>query len=242
MKAIVLTCDRYRAVTDHMISRYAKLWPDHPFRFRVPHQELGPTGAAGTVDYRKSPPGIKATVLALVEDLDGDEMVYWCIDDKYPVKLDVPRVEGMLRWLAGESAAMVSGLLFCRCRNMLDSRFLTGQAIVDDAKNVYLERTGYAQIWLHQFLRVSVLRHLFESFPDAIPAAKAMDRLKNRVRKPPSHRIFVARENAAVFGESTSQGVLTQNCHRSILENGLALPDWCSSTTNKEVLMGELDG
>jgi hypothetical protein len=241
MKAIVLTCDRFRAVTDHMIGRYAKLWPDHPFRFRVPYQELGPTAAAETVDYKKSPLRIKATVLALLEDLDGEEMVYWCIDDKYPIKLDVPRIGGMLRWLAGESASTVSGILFCRCRKMLDSRFLTEQTVVDDAKNVYLERKGYAQIWLHQFLRVKVLRHLFESFPDSIPAARAMDELKTRLKKPPSHRVFVSRENAAVFGESTSHGVLTQNCHRSILENGLALPDWCSSTTNEEIVMGELD-
>src|SRR5437016_2587497 len=45
MKAIVLTCDRYRAVTEHMILQYEKLWPDHPFVFRVPYQKL--QGAPG---------------------------------------------------------------------------------------------------------------------------------------------------------------------------------------------------
>jgi hypothetical protein len=33
MKAIVLTCDRYRALTEHMIRKYEELWPDHPFVF-----------------------------------------------------------------------------------------------------------------------------------------------------------------------------------------------------------------
>ncbi len=241
MKAIVLTCDRFRAVTDHMIFKYAQLWPGHPFRFRVPYQELGPTIADETVEYRKSPSPIKATVLALLADLEDEELVYWCIDDKYPIKLDVQAIEGMLRWLAGENSSMISGLLFCRCRKMWDDRFLTGQTGVDAAERVYLERSGYAQIWLHQFLRVKVLRHLFESFPDFISAARAMDELKKKVKKPLSHRIFVSRKNAAVFGESTSRGVLTRNCHRSILENALALPSWCSTATDEEIIMGSLD-
>src|SRR5438046_9676836 len=40
MKAIVLTCDRFRAITEHMIRQYETLWPDHPFVFRVPYQNL----------------------------------------------------------------------------------------------------------------------------------------------------------------------------------------------------------
>ena len=241
MKAIVLSCDRFRAVTDHMIFKYAQLWPDHPFCFRVPYQELGPTLASG-VEYKKSPGGIKATVLTLLDDLEDEEMVYWCIDDKYPIKLDVQRIGALLRWLSLEEASKVSGILFCRCRKMWDSRFLTDKTIVDGAGNVYLERKGYAQIWLHQFVRVKVLRYLFESFPDFIPAARAMDELKRRVTKPASHRVFVSSQNAAIFGESTSYGVLTRNCHRSILENGLALPTWGSTTTNEEIFMGRLDG
>lgn len=242
MKAIVLSCDRFRTVTDHMIFKYAQLWPDHPFRFRVPYQAFGPTTSTSTVEYKRVPVGIKATVLALLDDLDDEELVYWCIDDKYPIKLDVGRIGAMLRWLSEDGASTVSGILFCRCRKMWDSRFLTGLEIVDDVENIYLERKGYEQIWLHQFVRVKVLRYLFECLPDFIPAARAMDELKKRVRKPPSHRLFVSRQNAAVFGESTSHGILTQNCHRSILDNGMALPPWGSTTTNEEIVIGRLDG
>ena len=225
-----------------MIFKYAQLWPDHPFRFRVPYQELAPTIADDRVEYRKCPAPIKATVLALLADLDDEELIYWCIDDKYPIRLDVPRIEGMLRWLSDEDPSIIGGILFCRCRNMWDSRFLTGRTIVDGNANVYLERTGYAQIWLHQFLRVKVLRHLFESFPDSIPVARAMDQLKKKVTKPSSHRVFVSSRNAMVLGESTSHGVLTQNCYSSILENALVLPSWCSTTTNEEIVMGSLEG
>ncbi len=240
MKAIVLSCDRYRAMTDHMIFKYAQLWPDHPFHFRVPFQDLAPTMAPETVEYRKCPSAIKTTALALLEDLDDEEWVFWCIDDKYPIKINVPRVEGMMRWLVSEEASGISGLLFCRCRRLWLKRSLTGESVIDGADNVYLGRKDYAQIWIHQFLRVKVLRHLFESFTDVITSARVMDELKERVEKPASHRIFVTRENHAVFGESTIGGALTLNCHASFVENGLTLPSWGLETAGRAVVMGRL--
>ena len=241
MKAIVLTCDKYRTLTDHMIFKYAQLWPNHPFHFRVPYQELAPTMATDKVEFRKSPSQIKPTVLALLNDLDDEEMIYWCIDDKYPVQLDVPKIEKLYQWLVTDEASKVSGILFCRCRQMLDNDYLSDQTIVDNVGNVYLERKGYEQIWIHQFIRVKVLRYLFELFPDVIPFAKSMDGLKKQVAKPPSHLIFVSSLNLAVFGESTSRGIVTRNCYKSITENKLALPPWCSKTTSGEIVMGVLN-
>ncbi|HEV8618851.1 MAG TPA: hypothetical protein VGQ70_05090, partial [Candidatus Udaeobacter sp.] len=60
IKAIVLTCDRYRAITKHLIVQYERLWPDHPFVFHVPYQELG--GVEGErIKYFTSPSDIKGT-------------------------------------------------------------------------------------------------------------------------------------------------------------------------------------
>ena len=98
MKAIVLTYDKYRRLTDHMILRYRQLWPDNPFTFRIPFQQLPDTDSAG-LEYIPSPPAIKATVLTLLQDLDDREWIYWCIDDKYPVHIDVPAMQSVLDWI-----------------------------------------------------------------------------------------------------------------------------------------------
>jgi hypothetical protein len=241
VKAIVMTCDKYRALTDHMIFKYEQLWPNHPFHFRVPYQKFGSNLATDKVEYKKTPLAIKATVLSLLEDLDDEELIYWCIDDKYPIKLDVSGIERAYQWLSEEDPPEVDGILFCRHGSLWNPKCLTGQKIVDNSKNVYLERKGYKQIWIHQFLRVKILRYLFQSLPDEISFAKDMDRLRKQVEKPQSHRIFVSRQNLAVFGESTSRGLVTQNCYRSIIENDLALPAWCSETTDSEIVMGALD-
>lgn len=233
-----MTFDRNRVLTDHMIFTYAKLWPAHPFQFRVPYQELGASSASGRVEYRRAPSGIKETVLTLLEDLPDDELIYWCIDDKYPIRLDVPRIVRIHEWLSSERAAGVSGVLFCRCRHMWDDQYLTGETITDPDGHEYLERTSYAQIWVHQFVRAGVIRHLFQSFPDVIDSPRRMDKLKRSIAKPADHRLFVSRRNHAAFGESTVRGTLTLNCRRSLAANGLPAPSWATATTPREHLTG----
>jgi len=40
MRAIVLSCDRYAPMAAHMVRTYRRVWPDHPFVFRIPFQEI----------------------------------------------------------------------------------------------------------------------------------------------------------------------------------------------------------
>lgn len=240
IKAIVLTCDKYRAITDHMIFCYNKIWPNHPFCFQVPYQNLSPTLNMDTVQYVKSPSDIKGTVLTLLEGLDDEEIVYWCIDDKYPIKLDLQKIEAIHQWLFDRHEKQsISGLLFCRCRSMLKRKNLSGEKLTDDQGNVFLGRVDYKQIWIHQYLKVKVIRHLFNSFPDEIHVPKEMDHLKKQVEKPLSHRLFVTKENFAVFGESTSRGVLTKNCYKSMVKEKLSIPSWFLDSTDREIIMGD---
>ncbi|MBQ0798131.1 MAG: hypothetical protein KBT63_02520 [Porticoccaceae bacterium] len=238
IKAIVLTYDKYRSFTDHMILRYEKLWPDHPYLFQVPYQELSPTVHSNRVQYHQCPPDIKGTVLTLLDGLDDEEMIYWCIDDKYPIKLDTGKIEKIHKWLYAENKENISGLLFCRCRGMLKKANLTGNKLLNGQGDVYLERKNYRQIWMHQYLKVKVIRHLFESFPDKIPLAITMDAFKKQIEKPKSHQVFVTSNNLAVFGESTSRGVITKNCIKSMKLNNMSIPSWVLETTPHEIIMG----
>ena len=238
IKAIVLTFDKYRAFTDHMIMCYGKLWPSHPYVFQVPYQDLPPTQEASAVEYHQCPSDIKGTVLALLEPLGDEEWIYWCIDDKYPIEIDPKKVQEIHNWLFSKEAEGISGLLFCRCRGLVGKKNLTGNQLAGTNGDVYLERENYSQIWIHQYLKVKVLRHLFSSFPDEIATAKAMDYLIQEVKKPDSHRIYVTSNTMGVaFGESASRGVMTKNCYESFKENNLQIPSWVSETTPHELVM-----
>ncbi|HZS65360.1 MAG TPA: hypothetical protein VFA53_12825 [Xanthobacteraceae bacterium] len=239
MKAIVLTCDRYRAMTDHMILQYERLWPDHPFRFRIPFQDLGGENSDRR-EYVKSPAPIAATALALISDLDDEEWIYWCIDDKYPVQIVVDKAKSFLADL--DRAPDMSGLLFCRCRELLTyaERNVNPLPRLNSFRDAYLERKSWAQIWLHQFLRVKVIRHFFSHVPADLRAAKDLDEIKRGIPKPRELRLFVTEDNFAVFGESTSRGEITQNCYDSIRQTNIALPPWFARSNGEVLLMGKL--
>jgi hypothetical protein len=239
IKAIVLTCDRYRAITEHMIFQYDRLWPDHPFVFQVPYQELGGVDT-DRVKYLGAPSDIKGTVLHLLEEIDDEEWIYWCIDDKYPIQLVTDKITDLI------SNAMrspeVDGLLFCRCRATLNSPKLAlyPGKVKNPFGDVYFERKAWFQIWIHQILRAKVIRYLFSHLPDHIPSAKEMDDLKDDVPKLAEHKLFVTRENFAVFGESTRRGVITQNCYESMIAAGIELPEWFRQPDGEYVTLGKL--
>lgn len=239
MKALVLTCDRYRAITEHMILKYDQLWPDHPFVFRIPYQEL--SGSANDRwEYVRTPSPIRATALQLMADLDDNEWIYWCVDDKYPIELALPKIRSFMSSI--QDLPDASGLLFCRCKALLrrpdDTLFPEERPNANG--DVYLERRGWNQIWIHQFLRVKVLRYLFSQMPEQIASAKLMDHLKDNIPKPADLRLYVTKENFAVFGESTHKGTINQNCYDSIVKTSIVLPKWFRKPNGKNVINGKL--
>lgn len=239
MKAIVLTCDRYRAVTDHMIFKYDQLWPDHPFVFRIPYQELAGE-STNRREYVKTPPAIRPTALGLIADLDDEEWIYWCVDDKYPIQLALEKIRAFVSGI--QDLADASGLLFCRSKALLrraDETLFPGER-QDWAGETLLERRGWNQIWIHQMLRVKVVRYLFSQMPEQIASAKLMDHLKDEIPKPPELRLFVTKENFAVFGESTHKGTINQNCYDSIVQTEIELPKWFRRPNGKVVIIGKL--
>jgi hypothetical protein len=239
IKAVVLTWDRNRAMTEHMILQYERVWPDHPFVFHIPYQALGGAETERSI-YIKTPPNIKATVLRLIGSFDDEEWIYWCMDDRYPIQLVTDKIARLI-W-HGLWSPKMSGLLFCRCRRLLNrpKQTLYRRQWVNRDGDIYFERRGWSQIWIHQLMRVKVLRHLFTHLPEELPNANAMDKLKHEIVKPHAYRLFVTKENFAIFGESTRRGAITQNCYNSIINTGIDLPEWFRHPSGEYVTLGTL--
>ena len=238
MRAIVLTYDRNASITEHMIKCYEDLWPNNPFTFRISFQNENRCIIRSNREYIKTSPGIKETVLELLSDLDDETWIYWCIDDKYPIKLHLPYIEFLHRSLNLNDISDMSGIIFCRARNMLNPDCLLDQHLYLSTE-ILIERKAYHQIWIHQFLKVKVIRYLFLNFP-YIHRARTMDPLKDMINKPHDHRIFVTELNHAVFGESTSDRVLTANCQQSMLNKGLVIPPFFEVNINQSTIIGSL--
>jgi hypothetical protein len=241
IKALVLTFDRHRAITQHMMLQYERVWPEHPFVFHIPYQTLGGEETDRT-RYIRTPPDIRSTVLHLIDDLDDEEWIYWCMDDRYPFRLATEKISRLISHAL--TSAKMSGLLFCRCRRHLKRTKITlyRREWKNADGDIYLERRDWSQIWIHQLLRVKVLRYLFTNFPERLATGNqvdyTMDNLKRQMKKPRDFHLFVTKENFAVFGESTQRGLLTQNCFESIATTNIELPDWFRETTGERVTLG----
>jgi hypothetical protein len=222
LPAIVLTCDRYHLFTAHMIARYEALWPSHPFAFQVPYQRQ-PLRGPRITPHRTSEP-IRGTVLELLRERPDEQWVYWCIDDKYPLRLVQPAVTRIADAVRATAAEDLDGILFCRARKMLWPDRLMPERRQGPAGTWLLRRKDYSQMWIHQFFRVKVLRHVFERFPESVPSAGALDSLKYTIPLPADHRLYVVETNLAEFGESTIEGRVTANCAASLKAHGFEVP------------------
>jgi hypothetical protein len=248
VRAVVLTCDRYRPFTEHMLRCYADLWPGHPFVFRIPYQGKGERAhGPGPRELVRCKEGVRATVLGLVGDLADEEWIYWCPDDKHPVNLEVERAGAIASWVAQVEDPAIGGVSFARCRELLLPSHADGRGAIEAPPGEHLlRRHSFRQIWLHQFLRAGVLRRLFEALPGEPGTPKEMDRVFTRMGyfspgspTAESEGLYVMRENAVVFGESTRGGHMTRNCAASFQAHGIGLPV-AFPITEQRVTMGEL--
>ena len=227
MKALVLTYDRYRRVTEHMLKTYAVHWPKNNLTFRIPYQYDMQLKAYGqSVELVQTSKAIKETVSGLLKGLADDEWIYWCVDDKYVVAVDAAAASYFSEWVARVGDPAISGLCFCRARRLLqpDSASVTPMAHTTRGDELLL-RYNYRQIWLHQFLRVRVLRVLFDAFPNEDFEAKEMDGFKDKVEILRDTNLYVTEKNYAVFGESTVAGKLTSGCLASMRDLSVEIPE-----------------
>lgn len=232
MKALVLTFDKYRCFAAHMIHCYQEVWPNNPFIFRVPYQgqetkQFFEELFGEKVEMIKSPSGIVDTMFALSDDLDEEEWVYWCMDDRYPMSLNLEELEKCYQFTQSNVSDSVSGLMYSHSANLRlpSNRYKNTDNIITLEGQTFIRRKNYAMIWNHQFLRVKVVRTFFGLFPRVMKQAKEMDYIKDKSKLPDNQKLYFLRENIAVFGESTNRGVVTKNCAESFASKGIEIPD-----------------
>jgi len=229
MKAIVLTYDKYHRIADHMIHRYMIIWPDNPFTFRVPYQSYPivlKEKYQNKVECIQTDSNIKGTLLSLIEDLNDDEWIYWCMDDRYPINLKIDDVRYIYDWVLNTASSDFSGVMFSSFPKMMRIKNIMSEdnCIYDKRGRKYYRRKNYAMIWMHQFLRVKVIRELFNGFPDEFNQAKQMDYFKMDMLLPDAHKLFMYSKSIAEYGESTHRGKMTLNCANSFKKSGLDIP------------------
>src|SRR5262249_4513273 len=160
------------------------------FTFHVPYQRRALEGPRVIPRPTREP--IRATVLELLDGLDDEAWVYWCVDDEYPIELVEPSVTRLAEAVLSDGLPGIDSVLFCRHQKMLRAKPLTGERREGPGGITLLRRKDYSHIWVHQFIRVKVLRHLFFRLPESVAEASVLDPLKHEVALPADHRLYIA--------------------------------------------------
>ncbi len=263
MKAIVLTCDKYLKFADHMIGTYERLWPSHPFTFRVPYGDdksiLDKYGskvepiqmeAAKVIHPLETESGVKRvslirnTVLTLLEDLPDNEWIYWSMDDRYLIKIKEKEVNDVYNFIINNDDLNLVSVAFLRPSH---GGFLKSDKFLKKDLNIYTKNkqilreltlsNSLKYVWFHQFIRVKTLRRTFANFPDQPFLGKEMDSFS--YPKLPEEKQYISENNLVILGESTSRGEITENCAASFKKWGLELPSDMKVSTTYHI-MGEL--
>ena len=243
MKAIVLTCDKYISITDHMLYTYQKLWSSNPFNFRIPYQtypQFLKNKYGEKIELIATEKSIKSTALKLLEDIPDNEWIYWCMDDKYLIQIEEKKVNEIYQFVQTIEDPSICGIAFCRFRKWLQDDYLKPDSkLLGLNGQIFLERVDYSQIWIHQFVRAKVFRDLFKSFPERPFNAREMDKFKDEYKLIPDKKLYVNMENLVVLGESTLKGKITTNCLESYQRWGMNVPK--NFEINKHrIIMGKL--
>ena len=114
MKAIILTYDQQIGLAELVYKAYARLWPNCPFDFLIPcnnpdnklfHRYLA---KRDNVTLMPSPPDIRGTMESLLESIEDEEWVYWAIDDRYPIRIDVTAMEEVYQFVTYHKSANIN--------------------------------------------------------------------------------------------------------------------------------------
>ena len=228
MRAIVLTYDKCRPITEHMLRTYLVHWPNNPFLFRVPYQANAAIEAHGQrVEMIHCGRSVMETITALLDGLPENDWIYWCIDDKFLIKIDPHSVSYFADWLL-DSPQSVAGFSFCRARHLRRPPTVSAAPVARTERgDLLLRRFNYNNIWLHQFLRVRAPKSLFALFPRdvTIPQLDIITRQgPDAVSIPDDELMYVTEKNYVVYGESTVAGKVTRGCLSSMERLGLPEP------------------
>lgn len=231
MKAIVQSCDKYHSMTENMLVQYEKLWPSNPFKFRVPWNTKYPEAIANKfnnkIELIKTGIKFKETFHGLTQDLDDNEWVYWCIDDKYPIHIEEHKANKIFDFVRSISDPNIINVSFLLVRgiegsvNCLQKEGLSMEVEFENLK--FIEHKSFINGWLPQFFRVKALREFWSYIKE--PNRYQAKQMDCDVQPLTGIRLTLD-HNMSTYGESTDEGFITKNCYNSCVKNGIAVPDF----------------
>ena len=236
MQAIVLTFDKQIGFAELLYKKYMELWPECPFNFRIAYNNNNniPDSLKGkeNVETIKTPSDIRSTMAGLLTDIDDDDWVYWCIDDRYPTFIDTDSMQSVYEFVqSGASAELNSVKLLNWHEQRLTSK--STLKIKDKIFNFQVWRTRghFWGFWHHRFIKAKTLKYIFlgNLLPEKykIVDVQTIHSLKDAViRSAQENIIYPADDFIIKLGEPCVRGTLTLNGVEDLKKYNCLIPNY----------------
>lgn len=238
MKAIVLSFDKQRGFCQLLYKLYMEMWKDCPLTFRIPWNKENPKyfEDKSNVELIQCDSPIRSTMKALLNGIEDDEWVYWCIDDRYPKQiLNSNKLTQLHDFLQTRQSAEFDVVKLYRWKEKLK----------DTEKYILLDKTYRIQVdkyewgyYHHQFCKSKYLKEIFlsESLSQnySIKEFHSALRTKNLLQ---NTRVLVPDEDDAIkFGEPCCLSQITPEGEGYLLKYNCEIPNYKKAKQDKKFL------
>lgn len=239
MKAILLGYDQHVGFMELTYKAYQALWPECPLSFRIPinrqdNPDFEVFRGKGNVELVESRAPFKATTRALLEGLNAEDWVYWCISDRYPTRLDSVQLNRVYSWIEAGHGEAYNAL------RLVVDREQVSDEIVDVTGLYFSPKMGiHYGFWHHQFCKVKVLvaNLLHPNLQEDYRVHQLNQRFQTIADRPDGsisvfENTLVSRKSLLTLAEPCLQGQLTANGLADLKRYACRIPDL--PTTSKE--------
>ncbi len=241
MKAIVLSFDKQAGFAELAYKKYMALWPKCPFEFLIPvnnsakYESFSFFSKCKNVTLVDSPSDIRSTMNALLSDISDDEWVFWCIDDRFPIKiLDLPLLGAMVEMIESGNLDSLNGIKLFRWREDILEKTIT----INDMSFSFQQPHTLFGFWLHSFVKSKVLKQIF--LTDELKQNYKISDITSFFHPKSKIDVFentiVPQNDILLMGEPCIEGELTVNGYKELKQNNCPLPAYKITDQVKEFL------
>ena len=222
MKALCFTFDRNMPVMEYVLYTYFKHWPDNPFVFYVPWNNIKPDHlvnqyGADKVKLLQTDSAVKPTIRTLLSVVESNEFLWWAQDDKYILDFKNKQI---IKDLYQLDAPNIGGFIFTKNSDAHKGYSKTKQNFT---KYRLIKKKNHHQIFQPQLIKKEVIEYLYLN--DRLEEHYQLLKLYPMMDFKPIKDLYTTISNQINIAESLDCGKMTKNLVYNMTEDGFKIPE-----------------
>lgn len=221
MKALCFTFDRNMPVMEYVLHTYFKHWPDNPFVFYVPWNNIKPDYLVekygDKVQLLQTDSAVKPTIRTLLSVVQPNEFIWWAQDDKYILDFKNKQI---IKDLYQHNTPDVGSFMFTRNSD-------AETAYTNITKNIcghkLIQKKNHHQIFQPQWIKKEIIESLYLN--SNLEEHYSLAKLYPLMREAPIKNLYISPVNYINIAESLDCGKMTKNLIEHMKRDGFNIPD-----------------